>query len=135
MTEYVLDTDTFIYLLKHDARVEASLRTVGDGVVALSVVTVAEVLHGAYYSADPANSLRETQALIKRFTVIPLDEMIADTFGQIKTNLRRSGQILADFDVLSGATAIASGRTLVSNNMQHFRRLQPLGLTLINWKS
>lgn len=29
MTEYVLDTDTFIYLLKHDARVEASLQPLG----------------------------------------------------------------------------------------------------------
>jgi tRNA(fMet)-specific endonuclease VapC len=135
MTEYLLDTDTLIYLLKHEPRVEASLCVVGSEAVALSAVTVAEVLHGAYYSADPANSLQETRALIKQFTVIPLDEAIADTFARIKTNLRRSGQILADFDLLIGATAIASRRTLVSNNTQHFQRLQPLGLALINWKS
>lgn len=135
MTDYLLDTDTFIYLLKRDPRVEANLRAVGAHVVALSVITVAEVLHGAYYSANPTDSLRETRALINQFTVVSLDEAIADLFGQIKTTLRRSGQILADFDVLIGATAIATGRVLVSNNMQHFRRLQPLGLSLINWKS
>ena len=135
MTDYLLDTDTFIYLLKHDTHVEVSLRAVGADAVALSVITVAEVLHGAYYSANPTDSLRETRALINNFTVIPLDAAIADLFGQIKTSLRRNGQILPDFDLLIGATAIATERTLVSNNTQHFRRLQPLGLALTNWKS
>lgn len=135
MTNYPLDTDIFIYLLKHDSRVEANVRAVGVSVVALSVITVAEALHGAYYSANPTASLHETRALINQFTVIPLDEAIADLFGQIKTSLRRGGQVLPDFDLLIGATAIGAGRTLVSNNTQHFQRLQPLGLALTNWKS
>jgi tRNA(fMet)-specific endonuclease VapC len=129
---YLLDTDICIFLLKGDAKVTANAISVGD--IALSAITVAEVLHGAYYSADPTSSLRLTRALITKYMVIDLDTPIAETFGEIKANLRRTGFILADFDLLIGATAIMTGRTLVTNNIQHFQRLAAYGLTIENWK-
>ena len=43
--------------------------------------------------------------------------------------------MLADFDLLIGGTAIATSRTLVSNNTAHFGRLSAHGLNLTNWKS
>ena len=135
MTLYLLDTDTLVYLLKQNPGVEAKAKQIGDKAIALSVITVAEVLHGAYYSANPTRSLKQTRALIGRFAIISLDAGIADTFGKIKADLRRQGQILADFDLLIGATAIATGRTLVTNNTKHFQRLSASGLTLDNWKS
>jgi predicted nucleic acid-binding protein len=72
--------------------------------------------------------------LIAKYAVIDLDTPIADKFGEIKTNLRRAGFILADFDLLIGATAIATARTLVTNNTKHFQRLATYGLTLENWR-
>lgn len=135
MSSYLLDTDIFVYLLKHDQRVEAHTIAVGAGAIGISVITVAEVLHGAYFSVNPAQSLQVTQQLVSQYSVIELDTVIADKFGEIKAALRRQGQILADFDLLIGATAIVTGRTLVTNNTKHFQRLDAFGLTLENWKS
>lgn len=135
MTKYVLDTDTLIFLLKQNAGVQAHLQAVGARNAGLSVMTVAEVLHGAYYSSNPGQSLQDTRTLIKQFTIIRLNETIADTFGRVKAELRRQGQILADFDLLIGATAITTQRMLVTNNTQHFQRLSAFGLQLTNWKS
>src|SRR5690242_10097570 len=116
MTEYLLDTDSFIFLLKHEPSVEAKALATGMHRIAVSAITVAEVLHGAYYSADPAASLLLTRALIGQLSVIDLGSAIADKFGEIKAELRRHGLLLADFDRLIGATAIVASRTLVTNN-------------------
>lgn len=132
---YLLDTDTFIFLLKRDAKVTAKANAVGASDIALSAITVAEALHGAYYSADPIKSLRLTRALIAKYAIIDLDTLIADKFGEIKADLRRAGLILADFDLLIGATAIVAGRTFVTNNTRHFNRLISYGLVLENWKT
>ena len=135
MTEYLLDTDSFIFLLKREPSVEAKAVAVGLSHIAVSVVTVAEVLHGAYFSADPTASLLATRALLGQLAVIDLDAAIADKFGEIKADLRRRGLVIADFDLLIGATAIVAGRTLVTNNTRHFLRLSAHGLPVENWKS
>lgn len=135
MTQYLLHTDIFIYLLKHDPSVERKVHAVGDGVNAVSAVTVAEVMHGAYFSAMSSKSLLESRALLARLVVIALDTPLADTFGNIKAELRRLGQVLADFDLLLGITAIVHGRTFVTHNKQHFQRLASYGLLLEDWKS
>jgi len=106
--KYLLDTDSFI---------------------------VAEVLHGADYSTDPAASLLSTHTLISQLCIVDLDTAIADTFGEIKADLRRLGLLIADFDLLIGATAIMAGRTPVTNNARHFLPLSAHGLLLENWKA
>ena len=113
--------------------ITAKVANVGFGSLGISAITAAEALHGAYFSANPAKSLQMTRDLLSRFTSVDLNEPIADRFGELKANLRQSGLVIADFDLLIGATAIVSGRTLVTNNTKHFQRLVPLGLTIENW--
>lgn len=102
--------------------------------LALSAVTVAEVLYGANGSSNPAQSLQETWALMRQFgNIIDVDTTVAGKFGEIKSDLRRQGLLIADFDLLIGATALVSLRVLVTNNQRHFQRLSAYGLQLDNW--
>lgn len=134
MTQYLLDTDTLIFLLKHQPAVEARARQAGMQLLALSAVTVAEVLYGAHASSNPARSLQETWALVRQFgNIIDMDTRVADKFGEIKTDLRRQGLLIADFDLLTGAPALVSQCMLVTNNQRHFQRLAIYGLHLDNW--
>ena len=134
MTQYLLDTDTLIYLLKHQAAVEARARQFGMQTLTLSAITVAEVLYGADGSSNPAQSVRETWALIRQFGHnIDADMRVADKFGEIKADLRRQGLLIADVDLLIGVTALTSQRVLVTNNQRHFQRLVAYGLQLDNW--
>lgn len=134
MTAYLLDTDSFIFLLKRDPKIESRAQAVGFADLALSVITVAEVLRGAYFSANPSQSLTMTRALLRQFAQVDLTSAMAERFGEIKADLRRQGQIIADFDLLIGATAIVTGRMLVTNNTKHFQRMQAYDLALENWK-
>jgi tRNA(fMet)-specific endonuclease VapC len=45
--------------------------------------------------------------------------------------LRAKGELLEDFDLLIAATASSLSLTLVTNNLDHFRRID--GLRLENW--
>lgn len=135
MTTYLLDTDSFIFLLKKQPRIEAKVAAIGYGIIAVSAVTVAEVLYGAYYSANPVKSLAMSRALLGQMSVVDLDKPIAESFGRQKAELRRQGQLLEDFDLRIAASAVAAGRTLVTNNTKHFQRLIPFGLVLENWVS
>lgn len=133
MTQFLFDIDTLIFLLKQHTGVASRVQAVGYQTLALSVITIAEVLHGAYFSANPASSLQITRGLIGHFRVLDLNGPIADKFGEMKAALRLQGLVIADFDLLIGATALIEGRTLVTNNTRHFQRLAAFGLVLENW--
>ncbi|HKS69704.1 MAG TPA: PIN domain-containing protein [Ktedonobacterales bacterium] len=134
MTQYLLDTDSLIFLLKRQPTVEARARQAGMQTLALSAITVAEVLYGAYASSNAARSLQETWALVRQLGhIIDVNSTVADKFGEIKADLRRQGLLIADFDLLIGATALASQRVLVTNNQRHFQRLAVYGVQLDNW--
>ena len=63
--------------------------------------------------------------------MLGIDGDIALSFGEIMAQLRRQGNLIEDFDLLSVATALSNGLTVVTNNTTHFDRGP--GLTLTNW--
>ena len=135
MSLYLLDSDSFVFLLKGNTGLVTRVQAIGDASIGVATINAAEVLYGAYNSANSAQSLRITRALLARFQSIPLDNGIADKYGEIRADLRRNGTLIPEFDILVGASAIVSGRTLVTNNIQHLARLSTYGMTLENWKS
>ena len=61
--------------------------------------------------------------------MIPVDASIARVFGEIKAELRRQGNLIEDFDLLSVAAALANNLTLVTNNTVHSERVPGLSLS------
>lgn len=53
------------------------------------------------------------------------------TYAQEKNRLRQAGQLLEEFDLLIGATALDRGQMLITNNIKHFTRFN--GLRLEDW--
>jgi tRNA(fMet)-specific endonuclease VapC len=51
-----------------------------------------------------------------------------ERFGEIRAMLRRRGEIISDFDILIGATALHYNLTLLIYNTQHFKRIPHLKL-------
>ncbi len=60
-----------------------------------------------------------------------LDYDVAESFGKIKAELRRSGQIIQDFDILIASITLNHTGVLVTNNVEHFKRIP--GLNYENW--
>ncbi|MDP2992232.1 MAG: PIN domain nuclease, partial [Deltaproteobacteria bacterium] len=76
-------------------------------------------------------NLSHIRDFLRKVTVLSFDEKAADRFGQVKATLRKSGEIIEDFDILIASIAIVQNAVLVTNNTNHFERIP--GLHLENW--
>lgn len=59
------------------------------------------------------------------FDILPIFPSL-DIYAKEKSRLRRKGQIVDDFDLLIGATAIFNDLTLVTRNVKHYKRLDKI---------
>jgi tRNA(fMet)-specific endonuclease VapC len=128
---YLLDTDTCIYWLKNRQSVRERVREVGWNQITICVITVAELYYGAYNSNRVTENLARAAFFIQNLPVLPLNNTALRRFGELKAELRRIGQPIADFDLLIASVALAAGYILVTNNTRHYERIT--GLQLENW--
>jgi predicted nucleic acid-binding protein len=87
--------------------------------------------YGAYNSKQIQNNLNKISSLSEIIQIVLLSKEITDEYARIKARLRKLGVLIDDFDILIGATAIVDNLVLVTNNEQHFNRID--GLMLENW--
>lgn len=92
----------------------------------LSVVSLAELYEGVYYSRDPERDERGLNEFLQGVTLLGLDEEVAKTFGRERGRLRVAGMMIGDVDLLIGATAVQYDLTLLTNNRRHFDRIEGL---------
>lgn len=128
---YLLDTDTCIYWLRNRQSVREKVREVGWNQITICVITVAELYYGAYNSNRVTENLARAEFFIQNLSVLPLNDTALRRFGELKAELRRIGQPIADFDLLIASVALAAGYILGTNNTRHYERIT--GIQLENW--
>ena len=131
MMSVLLDTDIVIYTLKRRPAAVHEHFVKHAGRMAISAITLAELMHGAEKSSDPARNLTVVEDFCSRITVLPYGERAAQHYGAIRAALERIGQTIGVNDLHIAAQARSEGLTLVSNNQREFGRVP--GLLLENW--
>ena len=127
MSQYLLDTDTAIEVFRgRNNRAVSALASNPRQDVALSVVTVAEMVFGAHRSADPVQSLDLCTRFCSSFEILPLTRAGAEIAGHARAHLESSGQRIGPHDVLIAGIALAEARILVTHNTREFRRVPDL---------
>jgi tRNA(fMet)-specific endonuclease VapC len=131
MLRYLLDTNIAIYVIKR--RPAQALQRFNEqaGRMALSVITLAELLHGAEKSSQPAANLAVVEDFCSRLEVLPYGAKAAQHYGSIRAALERAGTPIGVDDLLISAHARSEGLTLVTNNVREFERVPALQLE--NW--
>ena len=130
---YLLDTDTVIFNLKGHETVRENLQRHFDDPIKISIVTIMELYYGAYKSQRVTSNLAKIKTLEQSLEIIPIGQESAEIFGMLKAQLETQGSRLDDFDLAIAACALAHNLTLVTNNIEHFKRID--GLKLENWIS
>lgn len=128
---YLLDTDIIIYSLKGVPEVVNSLREHRNSPMSISVVTYGELVFGAENSEKRPQNLSRVHRTAEIYPVLPATRAVMDTFGRLKAELRRDGNVVDDFDLIVASTALSHGLTLVTNNTRHFKHVP--GLRVENW--
>ena len=125
---YLVDTDWAIHYLNGHPAISQRLDELTLEGLALSVVSIAELYEGVYYSTDPSGNERDLQDFLGGVSILGLDVETAQVFGRQRGRLRAARTIIGDFDLLIGATALRHDLTLLSNNRRHFELIEGLRL-------
>jgi tRNA(fMet)-specific endonuclease VapC len=81
-------------------------------------------------SAKPGWNKKILDKFLTNIEIIPIFDTL-DKYAEEKTRLRKAGTILDDFDLLIGSAAISYNLIMVTNNIQHFNRLN--NIVLEDW--
>jgi tRNA(fMet)-specific endonuclease VapC len=129
--KYLLDTNICIYWLKGIQNINSRVVDIDYDSLAVSVITIAELLYGAYNSANIEKNISKVRDFEEAITVIELSRNCIQLYARIKAKLKGEGRIIDDFDILIAATALVNDCILVTNNVKHFERID--NIRLENW--
>ena len=123
--KYLLDTNIIVDHLRKKKIIDEKELEVG---AVISIITLGELLYGVYKSDDPGKTLTKLEENLSLLSlgIENLNYSITVEFSKIKADLEKSGQRIEDFDLLIAATAKVLNLTLVTRNLDHFKRIKGL---------
>lgn len=125
----ILDTDHCVALLR--GRLDLRGRVSPEEDLTTTVITVAELVYGAWKSVRPAENLARLDVLITHLALLPFDGWAARRFGELRSQLEQAGTRVDHLDLQIAAIALERSAPLVTHNRRHFDRVP--GLTLEDW--
>jgi tRNA(fMet)-specific endonuclease VapC len=102
-----------------------------DG-IATSVISVAELYEGIHGSMDYEKSLKVLEEFLEGVSIINLDLEVCNIFGRERNKLRKTGKIIGDFDLLIASICLRHKLILLTNNKDHFERIDSLEILTAN---
>ena len=131
MLRYLLDTNIVIYVLKRRPAEVLSTFNANASRMAISSITLAELLHGAEKSIRVSDNLSVIEDFCSRLEVLPYSAKAAQHYGAIRAALEKLGQPIGVNDLHIAGHARSEGLVLVTNNLSEFARVPALELE--NW--
>jgi tRNA(fMet)-specific endonuclease VapC len=129
---YLLDTNICIYIIKRSPPdVYERFRRLHVGDIGVSAITYCELQFGVARSSKPNENQLALNEFLSPLEVLDFPAGAASAFGEIRAHLQRVGTPIGNFDLLIAAHARHQGLTLVTNNLEEFKRVP--GLKVENW--
>lgn len=131
---YLLDTNILSEFVRRtpSASLMEALRRRSPETLSTSCICVMELRHGAVRTQSP-NALwsRIESLILKRVSVLEIRTEDAILAGDLLAHLWSIGKPIEVEDVLIAASALSRGLTVVTHNLNHFRRIP--GLNVEDW--
>jgi tRNA(fMet)-specific endonuclease VapC len=131
MSKYLLDTDISVFYLRGKYNINQKLKKIiGYDNCFISEITLAELKYGAELSEKADENLYSVNEFANKIGILPIFNSL-DLYAKEKARLRKIGNMIDDFDLLIGCSAIKNGLILVTNNEKHFERIE--NIKMENW--
>ena len=132
MKQSIIDTDILSEFLRGNPKVIAKVdeHLKEFGFISLSIITYYEILNGLLYK-DARKQMAKFEEFIELNKVVPLTIRTVKISANIQADLRKKGTPIGHTDTLIAGVAMASELQLVTNNVEHFKRIK--GLEITNW--
>ena len=131
-TKYILDSDTIIYFLQGEESVANKVGIMDISKIYTTTINQAELYYGAYNSSHPRGNLTTLKSFFSAMQILEFESEAAKEYGELKAELKKKGQLIADMDICIAAIAKANKMVVVTNNTKDFSRIE--GLTIENWR-
>jgi tRNA(fMet)-specific endonuclease VapC len=128
---YLLDTNIVIYIQRGVPSVLARLNELGADRVALPSIVAAELAYGVEKSTSKDRNRKVLELFLSEVRVLPWTQDAMWHFARHQHELRQSGQVIGELDLLIACQALALDAVCVTNNTREFGRIK--GLKLENW--
>lgn len=132
MKRCTLDTNIITAFLKNDSRV---VEKVSDYLeffdkLTINIISYYEILRGL---KDLGNEekLHRFDNFIQENELVFIKKDTIEKAAEIYTNLKKEGNLIEDADILMASIAIVEKLVLITNNINHFKRVK--GLRIDNW--
>jgi len=127
----ILDSSEIIALERDRGAVERLTAGREDEPFGISVVTVAELLHGVERADSETRKIRRqafVEKVIETFPVLPFDTGVARIYARIWASLLQRGFTVGAHDLIIAATAISLDYTVITANRRDFEKIEGLRL-------
>jgi tRNA(fMet)-specific endonuclease VapC len=135
----VIDTSVLVTMQRRNLRLShlaAALPNPAEE-IALPPFTVSELLAGIHRAPTGQNKQRMEaflEALLDAIPVLPFGLREARAYGLLWAQLLSLGQVIGAIDALIGATALAQGYGVLTENVEHFQRIPGLVVAAPQWQ-
>lgn len=129
---YLLDTNICIFLIKKkNAILLENLKKKLNKDLFISSLTVAELEFGIQKSEFKEKNKVALIEFLTIFNILSFSDKDAESYGIIRADLERKGNVIGSIDMLLAAQAIANNYIFVTNNTKEFKRIKALKIE--NW--
>lgn len=128
---YLVETDWAVHYLRGKESVISKFHELREDGMGLSIISLAELYTGIYYSTDPRKAADNLDNFLSFVTVLSVNDGICRIFGEENARLKKEGLTIDDFDLLIGSTCVYHGLKLLTNNRRHFERIKGIEIVSI----
>ncbi len=129
---FMLDTNICIYIIKRKPhRVLDRFKRTEISEIAISSITLSELLYGVSKSSKPEQNLMALTQFVAPLEILPYADEAAQYYGDLRAHLEKQGTAIGSLDMLIAAHALSISGTLVTNNEKEFNRVPNLNIE--NW--
>ena len=128
---YVLDTNILIYFFKGIGNVAQNLLSKSPKDIGIPAIVLFELEVGIKKSKSPQKRTKQLKDLISIVNVLPFGKEEAKASAQIRVQLEKKGTPIGPYDILIAGTALGNQATLVTHNLEEFKRVK--NLNVVDW--
>jgi tRNA(fMet)-specific endonuclease VapC len=122
----LIDSDLLIALERDRAELLEAMPP--DEELAISVITVSELLHGVHRAGGEVRARRRSfvERIVAEFDAIPITTVVARNQAEIWAELATGGRVIGSHDLWIAATAITYDLGVATRNTSEFERVPGL---------
>ncbi len=132
----ILDTSVLIEAERRKFKIDTFTENREEEIFGLSVITVAELLHGVHRADSTRRRLKRSayvEKVIELFPIYVFDISISRIYAELWSDLSKKGIQIGAHDLIIGSTALTLGFSVATFNMRHFERIEGLKIEILRF--